>query len=472
MKTKYRKIHRRFWRTFLQGYTRVAFIGLGVFALVGLFHPGFFSYGLRQLTIVFASDLNVNALVLPPPVKPVVTSSLSCNPLNLAMSLDLNWSLDSGHGTYTFDIYRNGQPLVIGLPATTTHYLDTNMAIATPYTYVVRANGPMGPGFEEADPVILTTPYNCDGLTPPTVAVTMFNGRPLASYKDQTLYNTHKRRPVLIGTTNVPYADVQIVINTETKVVAHVTANLNGYWEWYPTKRFNYERSTMYITATDPLNSTRYATTNFRFQIVRPEESSTTVAKEDSAPRVPQGALQEKSGNKEVATFTFDTFHEEMTYKQGDTVQMELTPRTLPQSTKEIITNVEYQLVDTQGEFIAGTQGRAFLRDGETVKHGLEIPLFVRPGKYTLSATFEYQGVVYTQSKTIEIQSVPVIKLSSGRDITYDEFMWNIGWVSFVFLTTLLIWFFLVFYEYWLFMKGKLTVDELNFKKAGYLSRL
>jgi hypothetical protein len=72
----------------------------------------------------------------------------------------------------------------------------------------------------------------------------------------------------------------------------------------------------------------------------------------------------------------------------------------------------------------------------------------------------------------IEIRSLPVIKLSGNRDITYDEFMWNLGWMSFIVLATVLLWLFFVFYEYWLFMKGKLYVDEYSFRHSGYFSRL
>ena len=102
----------------------------------------------------------------------------------------------------------------------------------------------------------------------------------------------------------------------------------------------------------------------------------------------------------------------------------------------------------------------------------MKIPLYIKPGRYSIAADMTIDGVLYSKSQEITVRSLPVIRLSSGRDITYDEFIWNLGWISFILLTTLLLWSFFVFYEYWLFMKGKLYVDELDFRKLGFISRL
>lgn len=463
-------------RVFLRGYTRAALVIFGLFLIIGLWHPGFFAYGMNHLTTALADTLDINGLVLPPPETPTMTTELSCNPLNLAMALDLDWDLDSGNGTYTFDIYRNGSLMVAGLPSTTGHYLDTNLTIATPYTYKVRANGPMGPGFAESNEVTLTTPYNCDGLTPPTVEVTMFNGRPLASYRDQTLYNTHKRRPLLVGASNIPYAQVQIVIDTETRLVATVTANANGYWEWLPLARLSFERSTMYITATDPLNSERYAETTFRYQIVREAEGVGNEGGSDSLVSAPTntGVSQGRGrGQSNDALFMSLTLQgEQNNYAQGEEVTTFLTPYHLTQSQSEKAHIVEYRLTDASGNAITNTKREVFLREGEPIGQSFEVPLYLQPGRYVISALIDIDGVRYTQSREIIVRSVPVLKLSNGKDVTYDEFMWNLGWIAFVALATVLLWLFLAFYEYWLFMHGKLYVDEFSFKKKGYLSRL
>lgn len=508
------------WRAFLRGYTRLALVVVGVFGVIGLMHPGFFFYGMRHLTTVLAQDLNINALVLPPPVTPVVTSNLSCNPLNLSLALDLYWSVDSGGGTFTYDIERNGLPLVSGLSSSTTHYLDTNMTIATTYTYVVRANGPMGPGFEDSAPITLTTPYNCDGLTPPTVAVTRFQGNPVDGVDDHV--TTHRRQPMVVGSSNIPYANIRITIDGETRLVADVTANINGYWEWKPPVRLNYERSTMDIVATDPLNANRYAVTYLKYQIIREHEnepsSSDNKDREPSGtntPRADQNNNNEDVKNRDASLeVLFGTTNQETSFQQGETIFIVLTPYNIPEniarslvrpanndevpndllstirnevdtSQGEIIARkankitgieksvlIHFRLLDSQGNVVANVAQEGFLRINESIIAELKIPLYVEPGRYTIAADLTIDGVLYSKSQQISVRSLPVIKLSSGRDITYDEFIWNLGWISFIALSTLLIWLLLVFYEYWLFMKGKLYVDELDFRKLGFISRL
>jgi hypothetical protein len=389
-------------RQFIRIYTRLALVALGVFAVVGVWHPGFFTYGLHHLTTVLADDLNINGLVLPPPEAPTLDTELSCNPLNLSLALDLEWDLDSGNGTDTFDIYRNGVLMVAGLSASTAHYLDTSLTIATSYTYFVRANGPMGPGSADSVPVTLTTPYNCDGLTPPTVAVTMFNGRPLESYRNSELYNTTKRRPVVVGTSNIPYADIQIVIDGETRLVAHVVANLNGYWEWQPTPRLNYERSVMQITATDPLNSERYAVTSLPYQILREDGDSGEASskKTEQEIGVPSGGYRAPGEipAEELLALDFDTQGSEKVYSQGDVIQLRLVPTTLPSSESEKITTLHYRLVDDEGHGITTTEREVFLREGEEVIGAVEAPLYLRPGRYTVGVDFTYDRDSLTSS--------------------------------------------------------------------------
>ena len=133
---------------------------------------------------------------------------------------------------------------------------------------------------------------------------------------------------------------------------------------------------------------------------------------------------------------------------------------------------IHFQLLDSQGNVVANVAQEGFLRVNESIIAELKIPLYVEPGRYTIAADLTIDGVLYSKSQQISVRSLPVIKLSSGRDITYDEFIWNLGWISFIALSTLLIWLLLVFYEYWLFMKGKLYVDELDFRKLGFISRL
>ena len=450
---------------------RVALVVVGVFGLIGLSHPGFMIYGMRHLTQVLAIDsMTVSALVLPPPATPVATSDLTCNPLNLAMTLTLDWEQDTGGGTFSYDITRNGLPLVSGLPNTTTTYTDTALTIATPYTYVIKANGPMGPGVVDSAPVTLTTPYNCNGLTQPTVSITQFRNRLIDSFEGIAF--SYARRPKLIGTSNIPYARILIDINTETKLHSETTANINGYWEWLPPKRLEFERSIMYITAIDPLNANRYATTSLRYQIVRSGESEEQKDGDKKISGSPQyvPSQEELLPKAEPEDFRFDFSASQETVRQGEKINLSLIPYVSRKEEENI--PVEFQLIDQDGTALSTLTRNVFFRNEDAFQVGMEVPLYIKPGQYKLQTTFVYDGVRYSKSVPLNIKAFPLLTLSSGREITYDEFMWNFGWIAFVLLTTLIVWLFFLFYEYWLYLRGRGHVDEFKVARLGYFSRL
>jgi hypothetical protein len=468
------RVQRIFFKNFLKGYMRLSLILIGVFGVIGLFHPGFFIYGARHLSQVLASDLAVSAFVLPPPVTPVMSSDLTCNPLNLSFAFKLDWQIDSGGGTFSYDLYRNGLPMVVGLPSDTVTYTDTALTIATVYTYTLRANGPMGPGYEDSLPITLTTPYNCDGLSQPTVSVTKFQNRLVSTY-DGIAY-THTRRPKVIGTSNIPYARIRVVINSETRMVSETTANINGYWEWTPPVRLNFERSVMNFTATDPLNSNRYVGTSLRYQIIRSEQSEDSEKKKDKRDSgVPGGnSSNDQSGNNipNDNGIEFDFTSSQSEVRQGENITFTLTPKKLTTGSREQNTKIEYRLLDEEGNSMATLSKEAFLRVDVPLSTELKAPVYLRPGQYTVEAVIMIDGVLYSQALPITIKSLPVIALSSGREITYDEFMWNLGWMTLIALATLLLWLFFVFHEYWLYLQGQKHTDEYKIGRLGYFSRL
>ncbi len=463
-------------RRFLRLYMRVALVVVGVFGIVGLFHPGFMIYGMRHLSQVLAIDsMAVSALVLPPPATPVVTSDLTCNPLNLSMALKLDWQHDNGGGTFSYDITRNGLPLVSGLSSSTITYTDTALTIATPYTYIIKANGPMGPGVVDSAPVTLTTPYNCDGLTQPTVSITKFRGRLLESFEGIAF--SYSRRPKVIGTSNIPYARIEIDIHTETKMHSETTANLNGYWEWIPPRRLEFERSNMYITAIDPLNENRYATTSLRYQIIRTGEADKQ--KDDdkkitgSPLSVPdQSEFTPGPSSGTGGGFDFDFGASQSDVRQGEKTELSLVPHGIDKGAEEQNIPVEFQLIDKDGVALSTLTKNVFFREGERFTTPMEMPLYIHPGDYMFQATFYYNGVQYSKSIMLHVRPFPVFTLSSGQEISYDEFMWNFGWIAFVVLVTLLVWLFFVFYEYWLYLKGNRHTDEFRIGRLGYFSRL
>ena len=156
--------------------------------------------------------------------------------------------------------------------------------------------------------------------------------------------------------------------------------------------------------------------------------------------------------------------------RQGEKVDVSLVPYVSGKEEENI--PVEFQLIDQGGTALSTLTKNIFFRDGETFQTSMEVPLYIKPGQYTLQATFIYNGVRYSKSVPLNIKAFPLLTLSGGREITYDEFMWNFGWVAFVLLVTLALWLFFVFYEYWLYLRGRGHVDEFKVARLGYFSRL
>jgi hypothetical protein len=141
---------RRLWlRRMAKLHTLVFTISLGVYFVLAFFDPGLLSYDLRQKFHALADEtIAVTATVLGPPVQPVVTATASCDETSGTLSVELDWADDAN--TYTYDINRDGTPLVSGLSSSA--YSDTNVVVSTTYEYEVTANGPMGPGSATSDP--------------------------------------------------------------------------------------------------------------------------------------------------------------------------------------------------------------------------------------------------------------------------------------------------------------------------------
>ena len=231
-------------------------ISLGVYFFMAFLDPGLLSYDLRQKFRALALDtIVVTATVLDAPVQPVVTAVSDCDRTTGTLRVKLDWADDVN--TYTYSIGRDALPLVSGL--VTSAYNDGVVTAATTYSYIVTAHGPMGPGFADSLPVSVTTDANCvvTALSP-TVAIVSFDNRNISSYGISP--EVEERRPIVTGTTSMPNAIMQVVLVSDSgSVIAHFSANNNGYWQWQPLYGLTLGDHTLTVTATDPVDSTRTA---------------------------------------------------------------------------------------------------------------------------------------------------------------------------------------------------------------------
>ena len=230
-----------FWVMFFSFFF---YVGLGL-----TLGPEFLYQDIRKKLFAFADDTIVVTAVVPgPPAVPVISATPAC--VGLVPRITLNWADDIG--TTSWDIDRDSLALTTGL--TLSQYTDTAVVANTSYSYQITAYGPMFPGSAVSASVSATT-LDCTSVVPVTVTIETLGGK---NVRPENRANTDlsKRRPKVTGSTNTPYAILDITL-TNPSIRARITANANGYFEWIPPIGLDTGNHILSVTATDPADGSR-----------------------------------------------------------------------------------------------------------------------------------------------------------------------------------------------------------------------
>ena len=443
-------------------HTLATAIALGVYFLVAFFDPGFLSYDIRQKYHALADeDIVVTATVLAPPVQPVVTAVSVCDENTGTLSVELDWADDVN--TYTYDIERDSLPLVSGLTASA--YSDTLVALNTAYQYVVTANGPMGPGYATSDPVLITTLSECEiTAVALTVTIVSFAGRGISSYDGMP--SVSDRRPTFSGTTNIPNATMQVVIGITDSMAASFSANVNGYWEWEPPTKLTSGRQLFTVTAIDPDDVTRQATTSLRFGIKKRDDD--TSGKEaiftTDDERTP-------SGQPSPIDFVLAVENQDKQVWQSEPVHLFFLISNLAEQYQNVNVPIRFSIVDARDNVIVSITREELLRRGLEIRKILETPAYIATGQYSLQAEVLFDHVNVSRTETFLVTELPLISLGGGLFLSYAEIMRNLGWIVLVLLALLLLWLFLFLREYGMSLYALRHIAEQQLKKAGFLTK-
>ncbi len=407
--------------------------------------PEFLYQDIRKKFFAFADDTIVVTAVVPgPPAVPVVTATPACTALVPRVVLD--WSDDTG--TTYWDIDRDGLPLSTGL--TESQYLDMAVAANTSYTYQVTATGPMSPGVAVSVLVSVTT-LDCAGITPVTVMIETLGGKNVTPHHRQNT-DLSKRRPKVTGTTNTPYAIIDIVVTNPT-IRARILANANGYFEWIPPIGLDTGNHRLTVTATDPNDLSRSGTDSFVFWTKNVSGTSTRETTPFSTASERQNAFD----------FAVIVKNPEKILFQEETLQADIIARI--------------------GVFPELTAGQAFLNDptrqdvlrfgpvelSGTAKTTVEaqIPFYLEPGEYRVRADIMIDGETVSREDTFMLRGLPLFTVA-GREVTYAEVASYIGTLFFLLLFLFL--FFLLFFirEYWLYLHSLRAITERQLARLGF----
>lgn len=440
------------------------------------YSPEFLVSDIRHKWSALADDtLTITGRVLGPPQRPVVAAVPSCSAGVLSAILD--WSDDDN--TDSFDILRDGSFLVTGL-STTSSYADMTVRAGDTYTYTVVANGPMGPGSAMSDPVTVTMPDDCSVVFVPVVRVVSFQKKAVSDYVG--VPKTHARKPVITGTTNIPSARMDFLINDSTVVGARGSANGNGYWSFKVPVNLTYGTHTIFVTASDPGDPSVSATETLTFRIMREkgegDDGSGTddVTPDMSVPpasNVTPGHQPETTSRppSEMIPLDFDLRTLSAETYQGRDVPFEMRIVSLDPAFAGTSAVARYSMVDHEGTVIASSVGNITLRSGESVSDRLFVPPYAAGGAYRLRVELSFAKYSVGREAPVTVLPLPILSLGGGFILTYPELLSRIGTISVLLLLLLLLWLSLFLREYLLYAESFRHITERNLIGAGFFGR-
>jgi hypothetical protein len=439
------------------------------------YSPEFLVSDIRHKWSALADDtITITGRVLGPPQKAVVTADSVCSAGTLSVRLD--WADDEN--SQSFDVLRDGAPLVTGLGSSS--YVDTTVVVGETYSYEVVSNGPMSPGSATSDPVAAVMPDECVVVFVPSVEIVSFQGKAISDYVG--IPKTDARKPTITGTTNIPSAQVDFLINDSVVVSSRVFANTNGYWSFRVPTNLSYGTHTIFVTASDPANPSVTVSKSLTFRIVKNKSDGDDDTKTEPAlpstpkPSVP-GTAPTLSLERPATTspesvpldYTLRPLSEEV--YQGRDVSFEVRIIRLDPAYAGTSAVAKYSLIDHEGRVVATSVGNVALRSGESVFDRIYLPPYVSGGQYRLRAELFFGKYAVSREAPVTVLPLPILSFGGGLMLTYPDLLSRIGTISMLLLLLLLLWLSLFLREYLLYSESIRHITERNLIDAGFFGR-
>jgi len=433
----------------------VLYVGLSA-----IYSPEFLLSDIRaKFSAVADSVITVTAKVLAPPVQPIVTGTAICSNGNL--SINLNWPADEN--SYSFNIDRDGGPLITGL--TNPAYQDNAISVNNSYSYVVTAIGPMGPGFAVSDSLVVATPSECSMVLPaPAVTITTIGSKNIGGFGENI--TTTDKRPPFSGTSNIPNAIIDKSILSTLEISGQTIANLNGYWTWTPPQDISIGDHTLFVTATDPLDPTRTATDQFDFSVT---EKNNGGSNNNSNPSSPHKSARQNTQRPVQNPLSFSLSLTNSKIFQGQQLQPLIHIDKLAPAYAQANAAINYKVIDQQGNELFTLSGKDILSQGKSIFQDLQLPKYIKEGRYRLQAEIVFDIFSISKEVYFEVAARPLVDLGAGVIVTYPELLSKLGTLSLFLLLLLLLWIILFAREYWMYLHALRHVTERGLERLGML---
>jgi hypothetical protein len=438
-------------------------ISFGLYtALSAIFMPSFILSDMRTKSNALADGtITLVAKVLDSPAEPIVSGTAICTTGNLSVSL--NWPTDEN--STTFDIDRNGLPLITGL--IDSQYTDINVTINTSYIYTVTAHGPMGPGFATSQPVTITTPEKCELPAPaPIIQILSFQKNTITNPTD--IPQTTSLKPVFSGTTNIPFAKIFISLHSGPEITAIIYANGNGYWSWECPEALDLGEHLLQAMAVDPNNPAITASTVFSFEIIT-EKTSSTNSKNHTPKKT---TVKPATTPTEITTIT--PFSIAVVVKNLDhlvyagnnlSVHTDFIKKSASLASKDY--ELFYDIVDSDGRLFYETSEKINPAQINSIEKNIPIPILTKAGMYKIIVkTYDGRNLIEGED-FFQVKELPLISIGATT-ISLTQIMQGLGWISLLFL---LLFFILLGIEYHQSEQALIQITENYLRSHGFLTK-
>jgi len=444
---------------------------LAYIALSTIYGPEFLLADMRAKFQAVADEfVQVSARVLGPPQKPVVSANAVCLDGNL--SVNLVWADDENSEYY--DIDRNSLPLVTGIYEN--QYADEAVMVGNTYEYVVTARGWMNPGFAVSDPILVTTPAECEIVLPePFVRLISIESGEIDGNGN---WSTEKRQPIFSGNSNIANAIISITILGDTNYGTLLTANANGYWSWRPPSELSYGEHIFYASATDPEDPSRVANISALFNIEKEIEKEKSHKKEKKEGDFLQSSKKYKEESsaetckeipkeKQMLPLQYSLIAKPASIMQGQSTKITISLESLDDNFVGREAIVRYSLIDELGKNIKQDYETITLSKDASYEHVMFLEKKIITGKYFLRSELIFSDYDIERKIDLEILDLPVVHLGGGLIITYQQLLSDLGTISFWLILALLFWLGILSREYWLSTHALRQITEKSLENLG-----
>ena len=474
-----KKKRNTFIRSAVKLHTTITVIVVILYLTFGMLLDPSLLFGDLQKKYAQAATVTVSLWVPGPPGKPAIATQAGCNGTSPYISLSWNPTTD----TDSYDIYRNGEPLITGLLFSP--YRNDNVQAGVSYSYHIVANGSLG--HTQSDEINVT-PSGCytppppsppppSPPPPPVIAPATINGKDISCLTKTTKTSaqssvpvaySNTARPFFSGTTNIANAKIKItLVWKKTVVISTLQANDNGYWSWRPPKNLKKKYYTLYIAATDPKDPTQTTETSINLTVQpgkKIKETCTPNTIKSASPLYPKSfpapsleIASQGNQNKPIAS--------------GQVLGEEISLVAPDKSSFGNKNTINYILEDPQGKIILSQQDSLPSNLDQPLLKNFSIPRFSSSGDYKLLAsTIASDGTLLTAEKNFAVQESPLLNMGGTMSFTYTDILNKMGWFAVVLIAILGLLLSLSLFEWVLSRRAAIGITEEELGRGGFIS--